>query len=99
MTGYLALLLTKILIRAPLSHDFILPLLPGSTREDKLEGVLTSLKELNGLQSIVQRKLRDMESEKTLTERVDEEPVVGSESVNQEDDLLYSAMAELRSLI
>ena len=61
--------------------------------------MLTSLKELSGLQSIVQRKLRDMGSETTLTGREDEGPVAGSESLTEDADLLHSAIVELNSLI
>ncbi len=98
MTGYLALLLAKILTSAPSSHSLILPYLPGAKREDKLEGLLTSLSELDGLQLVMQRKLREMVPS-TIPEQEFEGEAMGGEILEQDPEVLQSAINELRTLL
>ncbi|KAK4690015.1 hypothetical protein P7C73_g86, partial [Tremellales sp. Uapishka_1] len=87
MIGYLALLLSKLLVNSSAASDIILPLLPGTDRNLKLKGLLSSLSELNGLQTLVHRKLRDM---------------VGDDEVDKDEsevDVLERAIEELKGLI
>lgn len=98
MNGYVALLLSRLLISTTASHDQIIPRLSGSGREQKLEGLLASLSELNGLQSVVQRKLGEMYSIGP-PEGENMVEVFGSDLIGKEQDFLECTMDELRSLL
>ena len=98
MSGYLALLLSKLLTGAKSSRDLIIPYLPGSTRQEKLDGLLTSLGELGGLQSVLHRKLGEMASS-TLSDKETEPALAESEKLERDEDVLECAMEELRSFI
>lgn len=97
MIGYLALLLTKLLLASPTSHDIILPLLPGETKMEKLEHLRSSLSELGGLQRMVRSKLDDLDGE----DRGDEEllGIDSSESLEADRGVLQSAIDGLDDLI
>ena len=95
MSGYLALLLSKLLTCAKSSYDLIIPYLPGSTRQEKLDSLLTSLNELSGLQSVLHRKLGEMASSDKETYPA----LAESEKLERDADVLECAKEELKSFI
>lgn len=98
MTGYLALLLSKLSISSAYPHDLIFPYLPGNNRKEKVEGLLSSLSELSSLQSLVHRKLGDLVPPvpNGIGDDGDDE---GFRILEKETDVVETTMAELRDLL
>lgn len=88
-------MLSRILTGTPASHDLIIPYLPGETLTDKLEGLLSNMCALSGLQSVFHRKLGEVTPWKVPDEEGAIEAVEAEVLGNA--DVLECAMDELRS--
>ncbi len=115
MTGYLALLLSKLMIASPSTQTLLASKLPGLTEQEKIKGLITSLKELTELQSVVHRKLGDMArglEDTSAVEHVGDgvdagiatngeglDIVTGREVLEKDGDVLEKALEDLRDLI
>lgn len=71
--AYLALLLTKIILSESPHTDNIISKLPGDTRTEKLQGLSTSLDEMEEYQIILRSEHGDVEDEEEVEEEEDEE--------------------------
>ncbi|WVQ80829.1 hypothetical protein IAT38_002936 [Cryptococcus sp. DSM 104549] len=96
LTGYLALLLSKLAAATSASTlELIVSPLPGSTRPAKLKGLLASLRELNDLQSMMQKTIKNI-----LPQGVSSEDVaVEASMVEDEADKVADAIREVEALV
>lgn len=69
IAGYLALLLGRSIVANTSSTPIILAALFGVTDNDKIESILDSLRELEGVHLIAQRKLGNVGSEESVTDK------------------------------
>ena len=65
---YLALLLTQAIVHATPTTEAILTKLPGQTRIEKLEGLSSSLNDLEDFRSLLERHVGDTPQEADETE-------------------------------
>nr|XP_031863392.1 uncharacterized protein CI109_001267 [Kwoniella shandongensis]KAA5530464.1 hypothetical protein CI109_001267 [Kwoniella shandongensis] len=97
LTGYLALLLSKLLaVSSSSNNDDILKSLPGSSPKEKINGVLSSLRELNSLQSIMQKTIKDILPKGASSEDVG---TMEASMVEYEADVVDEAIREMRELL
>ncbi|KAK8864521.1 hypothetical protein IAR55_001771 [Kwoniella newhampshirensis] len=96
LTGYLALLLSKLLAATPTLNEDVLRPLPGFTQKDKLDGLLSSLRELNNLQSIMQKSIKNLLPKGVSTDDVGTMEVA---MVEEEADAVDEAIREMEVLL